>query len=73
MARCIECERLTFKNPSKLVRLGLGNCELLRRYEFVSPLIERECKTFTPATPERAEAGRAFLARLAQPRKETIK
>ena len=55
LVQCLTCQNYTL-TTSKLRGHGLGNCSQGPKWEFPSPIFERQCETFTRATEEAVQA-----------------
>lgn len=56
--QCVYCDRFTLRDNAKFAAVGLGRCTLMtdRPGTFVSPLWQRCCTTFQPASEAKATA-----------------
>ena len=53
--QCLTCQNYTL-TTSKLRGDGLGNCRIGSKWEFPSPVYERQCETYLRAPDEAVQA-----------------
>ena len=57
--QCLTCQHYTL-TTSALRGHGLGNCTFGSKWEFPSPVFERQCETYKRATDEAVQARMAW-------------